>query len=153
MKPLSYWIDRGAEVCGSQNKLAARIGTDKGSLSKMKSGQTSMPKAVAQALGEVCGVDGEALYEAQRVSRRRASVERQARSLGLLQVCIVVAGAAMVAGLDLGQVWSYPVDLAGLFASGWLADETNHYRGLVGVACALIMGLASRHRGATASRR
>lgn len=99
VKPL---IDKASEVCGSDSKLAERMGVHRVAIAEMRSGKRSISPATAAELADIAGDDAReaaiaAIIEGARGTRRE-SVLRD------------ILGKALAAGVAAVLVISYNDD-------------------------------------------
>lgn len=88
-------IDTAAELCGSQNRLAQRLGYDPSQLSRVKRG-APMPLTMAGELADVLGPDYDAaiarcLTEQEPPGRKRDAVARLLRVPATLAAALITS--------------------------------------------------------------
>ena len=69
-------IDKAAKLCGSQNKLAAQIGTYSGALAAAKFGHRPITTAQLEALAQIVGMDPAELWLIAQDARNPFRVSR-----------------------------------------------------------------------------
>ena len=89
-------IDDAAQMCGSQNELARRIGCQSGQLSQARKGKTPLSREKLALLAELLHVDPAELWEAQELANmpRRNPFRRGIATTAAALMAVILAGLA-----------------------------------------------------------
>lgn len=94
MVSLKALIDKGAEMCGSQNALAKKLGVTSGQLSLARNGKAPIPAAKLQALAELIEYDAAELWDLQEIANlpRRNPFRHALSSALTLFLAVILSG-------------------------------------------------------------
>lgn len=117
MDTLKQVIDKAAEICGSQNKLAEKLGTSSGALATAKAGGRSIPGPQIRILAGIVGVPAGEVWDLMEQANRNRKKSYQAAVSAALSV--VVAGVLSLAPFGESRA------ATGTYSDGSAADRMH----------------------------